>query len=139
MTIRITKTAFTSIDYDEPDPFTYRAVIVTIRTYEGKKRPKEKKHKFATGNVVNDFINAHNFLVKQKNLHHSCFSSSVDHFIMDGDNYVWTEDENEQEYIIDRKKFTLIKGNILHLLVSLGNFDVKTIDEITRMGYYIVV
>lgn len=72
--------AWISIDYDEGDQATYRAVEVAVR--------EEKPVRFETCDPVSDWKSA---------IHHAAnsecdfilFSSSVDHFTMDGDRFKW--------------------------------------------------
>lgn len=86
-----------SIDYDEPDQSTYRAVVVKTSM------PIKIAKKFATGNPEVDFLAAHNWLIKRKDMAMCMYSSSVDHFTMDGDDYEWTVKDG-QEFLVRRRK-----------------------------------
>ena len=92
------KTVITGIDYDEPDQDTYRGVTLSIRDIDKPDEPREEK-KFFTGYPPLDLIEAHNYLVTNigaDKILRCSWSSSVDHFTMDGDKYAWYEEDGEE-------------------------------------------
>jgi len=113
------KVATFSIDYDEPKQSTYRGVVVSIRNLENKDPWKNRKeHRFNTGYPPLDLVDAHNFLVGVKDLSYSSWSSSVDHFTMDGDRYAWYENEDGEwlkasDSFKKTKAYQKIKAKIL--------------------------
>ena len=90
--------AFVSIDYDEPNQKKYRSVDVSSRK-DGK------TVKFDSGNFVKDWWDAMKYLIIDLDWEYpTSFSSSVNHFIMDGDNY-------DSMYLVDDE--TAPKGSEL--------------------------
>jgi len=73
--------AFVSINYTEPNQNEYYSVNVSSR------KPKVTK-KFDSGNFVKDWWDAMKYLIIELEWEYpTSFSSSVDHFMMDGDKY----------------------------------------------------
>lgn len=72
--------AWMTIDYDEGDQSTYKAVTVKIR--DGK------EVRFSTGDPVADWKSALRHAADES-VDMVLFSSSVDHFVMDGDGFQW--------------------------------------------------
>lgn len=81
--------AVISIDYDEGEAGTYRAVAVS-----GFVEHKE----FATGDVVADFRAAKQYAFKIDT--NVMFSSSCDQFVRDNPGYSWFEDADGWEWIV---------------------------------------
>lgn len=81
--------AILGIDYDEPEQGSYRAVTIDVRS---DARSEVVHHRFATGDPGKDWASAIKFLAEIRPLRTS-YSSSVDHFTMDGDEWGWSEDE----------------------------------------------
>jgi hypothetical protein len=69
--------AVISVTYEEPNPTTYKSVGIHY-----SKGDKE----FASGNFVKDWYEMLNFVIQElsETEYGFCYSSSVDHFIMDG-------------------------------------------------------
>ena len=73
---------FLSINYDDFSQDSYEYISLKINNEEKR---------FASGDPVVDFRKSIEYL--QKCGHTSCqMSSSCDHFVMDGDKYIWTDD-----------------------------------------------
>lgn len=69
--------SFTSIDYNEPDPKTYKSVKLSSSFTDNKKV-------FDSGDFVKDWYNRVKDIIQDNSEpFHTC-SSSIDHFIMDG-------------------------------------------------------
>lgn len=92
------KRGFITIDYDESNQDSYKSVELHIGdTY---------KKRFETGNFIIDWINVMQFV--QELMYHGrmpgcSFSSSVDHFYMDGDKYITKDlymDSTTQEFYL---------------------------------------
>lgn len=95
------------IDYDEFDQDTYRGVVLSVRDLE-KPKSKRKEHRFNSGFPPLDLIDAHNFMltdIGSENILTCCWSSSADHFTMDGDKYEWYTDDDGSEWLKASKKF----------------------------------
>jgi len=70
----------TSIQYEEPDQDTYESVSVAFG--------QDKKKSFQTGDFVKDWYFKTKFILQElQDIEPLMNSSSVDHFIMDGDKY----------------------------------------------------
>lgn len=88
---------FLNIDYDDGDQSTYRAmeVHVTVHNAKNAKNRKDtvKVFKFNSGDPAVDYINAIKKMAEYPSTRiiSKMFSSSVDHFVMDGDKYKWAE------------------------------------------------
>jgi hypothetical protein len=76
--------SFIGIDFDEGDQSSYRAVTAKIGL-------KGKEHRFETGDPIKDWKQAILFCADNASL--VLFSSSVDHFVMDGEDYKFIEVE----------------------------------------------
>jgi hypothetical protein len=109
--------AFVSISYDEPNQNEYESVNVSSRK-------DDKTVKFDSGNFVKDWWDAMKYLIVELEWEYpTSFSSSVGHFITDGDNYdsmylVDDEDspkgsELQSEYTEDGIEFFVPKGTQL--------------------------
>ena len=73
--------AFVSISYEEPNQNEYESVNVSSRK-------DDKTVKFDSGNFVKDWWDAMKYLIIELEWEYpTSFSSSVDHFITDGDKY----------------------------------------------------
>lgn len=73
--------AFVSISYEEPNQDKYESVNVSQRF-------KDETKKFNSGNFVKDWWDAMKYLIMELQWDSpTSFSSSVNHFIMDGDEY----------------------------------------------------
>jgi len=98
----------TGIKYSEPDQDSYAGVILSWKKAGGKESGRKKKI-FNTGFPPLDLISAHNYMVKElgaENIFTACWSSSVDHFVMDGDKYEWyTDEEDGGEWLRASAKF----------------------------------
>ena len=98
----------TAIKYEEPDQDTYAGVILSWKNAGGKESGRKKKV-FNCGFPPLDLIDAHNYMVKDlgaDNILTACWSSSVDHFVMDGDKYEWyTDEEDGGEWLRASAKF----------------------------------
>ena len=84
-----------SIDYDEGDQASYRAVDVSISKLDGKGKWRNRKGaRFETGDVVADWRAAVKWVAGRLDEDDDVVlqSSSCDHFTMDGDDYGWTAD-----------------------------------------------
>lgn len=84
----MTHSIFLSIDYDEFQPGTYRAVTVS--------GPEDKPDAtWSTGDVVRDWTHATGLARRrvQETGRPCMFMSSCDHFVMDDPAYRWTENE----------------------------------------------
>lgn len=72
------------INSEEFKPETYKSIEISYRDDNDHKKTKV----FNSGDFVKDFFNAHKFWVQEIESKGSskvlCYSSSVDHFIMDG-------------------------------------------------------
>jgi hypothetical protein len=73
---------FKTIKYNETDQASYECIELHIE--EDKKQ--EKIMKFNSGNFCKDWYDA-TFFIINSDVDYCTTSSSVDHFIMDGDNY----------------------------------------------------
>lgn len=73
-------TVVCAIDYDEGDQSSYRAVCLD-------------KMRFATGDPEQDYQDAMQYYIHQYPDKILLFSSSVDNFAMDGDQFTFNEDE----------------------------------------------
>jgi len=85
---------FLNIDYDDGDQSSYKAIELHVSTMTAdSKKGKEKVIKFKSGDPAVDFINAIKKMAEYPSTRviSRGFSSSVDHFVMDGDNYKWAE------------------------------------------------
>lgn len=102
--------AFIYIDYEDGDQSTYKSVELSYEDGE--------KHSFNTGDLTKDWYNAIKLLITGEKSERGMLSSSVDHFIMDGDNYklAWlTYPEPDQfelsyTYVEDRLRFFIPKN-----------------------------
>lgn len=68
--------AIISIDYDEPKPETYRGVEISTRDNKDKR--------FDSGDFIKDWFNVIKYTNTEIEDGYVMYSSSVDHFIMDG-------------------------------------------------------
>jgi len=91
---------FVSIDYDDGEQDTYRAVTVD---FNGDIK------RFETGDPVKDYRDAMQFCnANREDVIGVMCSSSVDHFTMDGDNYKWIEQDG-REYL----EKNIVENNIV--------------------------
>lgn len=105
---------FTTILYEEPNQDTYEGVEIIYGS------GKEISKIFNSGNFVKDWYDRTKFISLSEETKNEPFwlaSSSVDHFIMDGDKYIscrlihYSEDDYE---LIDNEKYFIefmLKGN----------------------------
>jgi len=72
--------AIISVNYDEPNPETYKSVEITLDNGEVLI--------FDSGDFIKDWFNLHKKIITEKlPIYHLSHSSSVDHFLMDGAPY----------------------------------------------------
>lgn len=97
---------FLSIQYDEPDQKTYRAISVS------KNRDVVKD--FTTGNITVDFIDFMKWVADEEFIA-IVHSSSWDHFFMDGDDIVslLVDHNNNHEVVSDTSGMSLNDINML--------------------------
>ena len=90
------------IDYTEPNQDSYRGVVLSWKKAGGLENRKKKI--FNCGFPPLDLVDAHNFMIKElgaENILTCSWSSSVDHFVMDGNKYKWTTGkEDGSEWIV---------------------------------------
>jgi len=83
------KTIFISIDYDEINQDSYNGFIITVL-------PEEKIHKIFSGDPVADYKESIKYIKTNFNNILVMRSSSLDHFVFDGNKYIWDNDGNLQ-------------------------------------------
>ena len=112
--------AITQIDYDEPNQSTYRSVVVQY----GNKQTKI----FSSGDFVKDWYQATKFKINQLINSEPFFisASSVDHFIMDGNQYesAWAiVDQQDNILLYYKDDISLNKkiSNSIELFVNIGD------------------
>ncbi len=71
--------AYISIEYNEPNQNEYKSVKVGLSN--------KTETKFNSGNFIKDWFECLKFIANQDNNEHTICSSTVDHFITDGDKY----------------------------------------------------
>lgn len=83
-----------AVAYDEGDPSTYRGVVLTL--------PGGRVFTLYTRAPDVDYDRAHQVVHAAQIKHpgaRAFLSSSVDHFVMDGERFRWTEDERLEEVL----------------------------------------
>jgi hypothetical protein len=81
---KVSITPIISIDFDEFEPDSYRAVVV--------RNERNKEMRFATGDVIADYQAAMQYCAERVDVLFVLFSSSVDHFVTDVPGYRLTEE-----------------------------------------------
>lgn len=88
------KTAFLSVDYNEGDQESFKGLNLTITSFcskcSGKTRPSGVTISFNTGDPLVDWFDYYAWLYNKSQeigVCHIMYSSSVDHWLMDGDKY----------------------------------------------------
>jgi hypothetical protein len=125
--------AWFTVDYDESKQSSYRAFVVKFTLPTGE----ETERRFETGDPIIDFLDYHIWLSRdsvQELISSVGFSSSYDHFFMDGNRYkalhVLVTDE------IDEAGKRIIKSYSSEEAVSLPNKEFNALTEyITRHPY----
>lgn len=79
---------FLRVNYDEGDASTYEGLELSLTDYE---TTEESKHSYNSGNLRKDFHDFIKYIKDVENIYRINFSSSYDHFWMDGGDKTYKE------------------------------------------------
>lgn len=114
-------TGFLYIDYQDGDQSTYKGIEVCTDNNMLKR--------FDYGNIMIDFIDYMHWVIEQEELTSVVYSSSFDHFLIDGDQYtslIINHDTNEVASNTDKMSFSELNKLVTYPV----HINIETFEEL---------